>query len=162
MSRLVNSALLGGALLLEPAALQAAEDDAPVAVLAQQLGAAIAKRDAALAQAQFTPAAWARSGDSGESLYAQGVGKHFELRQSKLERKGDRAVITVEIWAAGKAVDRVYLYALQQAGRWQIDGLDENLTICRSVMAKQPTEPHPPCTMMSEPVRPCARSNRLG
>ena len=31
-----------------------------------------------------------------------------------------------------------------------------------SVMAKQPTDAQPPCTMMSEPVRAWARSKALG
>lgn len=106
--------------------MHAAEDDPELVALAQKLGAAIARSDAAQAQAQFTPTAWSSIADSGERLYKQGTRKHFELRLFATQRQGERAVLSVDVSAAGRLVDRVYLYAVRQSGHWLVEGLDEN------------------------------------
>lgn len=106
--------------------MSAAQDDPELAAVVQKLAAALDKRDASLAQAQFTPDGWQRREDSGQGLYEQGTRKRFELRLAATQKQGERAVITVDVIVAGKAVDRIYLYLLRQSGRWLVDGLDEN------------------------------------
>lgn len=112
--------------LLGRSTASAGDVEAALAAALRNLGTAIEKNDAALAQAQFSAAAWSREGDSGQDFFAQGVRKKFELRLVTTQSKGERAVITTDIAIAGKVVDRVYLYAQPKGGRWLIEALDEN------------------------------------
>jgi hypothetical protein len=106
--------------------VSAAEENPELGAVVQKLAAGIEKGDEPLAQAQFTRNAWEREEDSGRSLYGQGTRKRFELRLTGTQVRGERAVATVDVNVAGKAVDRVYLYLVRQSGRWLVDGIDEN------------------------------------
>jgi hypothetical protein len=100
-----------------------------VAALVSNLNRAFAAKDEALARAQFTPEHWSRKRDPGERLYRQGVRKGFELRLSDSQVREGRAVAVVDVLREGKGVDRLFLYAVRDAGAgggWRIDGLDED------------------------------------
>jgi len=104
----------------------AGDVEGALAAMLKNLSSAIEKNDAALAQAQFSDAAWSRERDSGQDFFGQAVRKRFELRQVGTQSKGERAVVTVDVAVAGKTVDRVFMYAQPKGGRWLIEALDEN------------------------------------
>lgn len=87
---------------------------------------AVNSDDKVKAETFFTKECWGARNDSGERFFKQAVRKKFELKTTDSRIKGKKAVVTADILREGKVVDQVYFYAVDENGRWKIDGMDEN------------------------------------
>ena len=112
----------------EPTATTGAET--PEA-LADAVSAAVAQPDYAVMQALCSPRFSAAEGaDSCAGLHGQAQAKGFGFRRVEVmtrpESKDTRAVVLVDVTRAEQAVDRIFLYAVAEDGRWYVDDVNEN------------------------------------
>jgi len=86
----------------------------------------IAAEDNIKAESCFTKESWKSRNNSGERFFKQAKRKKFEMKYIDSKLNETKAAITADIILKGKAVDRIYFYAIFLNGLWKIDGLNEN------------------------------------
>lgn len=90
------------------------------------LSSAVDAGDETKAKAVFTKEFWNCKHWSAKHFFKQATRKKFEFEKKDVQLKGKKAVVTADVIREGKAVDQLYLYALQTDNQWWFDGLDEN------------------------------------